>query len=234
MYVPTAALVTNLGVHWKWGRERSLAWVTALDSGRPVRAARVTVYDCAGTALARTDTDAGGLAWVPALPSPRDLPRCPRPEFPRAFFDWSQITALESLHEGLLVVAQTADDLGLVHSSWEKGIEPWRFQLPSEDWRGPVTARTVFDRALFRAGETVHMKHLLRLRTLQGFAPVSEAERPPRLTIRHLGSEERYEQPLRWDAAGIATGEWTTTRATTSGSASCPRARSAWKSSAFP
>jgi uncharacterized protein YfaS (alpha-2-macroglobulin family) len=212
MYVPTAALVTNLAVHWKWGRERSLAWVTALDSGRPVGGARVTVYDCAGTALARADTDARGLAWVPALPLPGDLPRCPRPEFPSPFFDWSQITALESLHEGLLVVAQTADDLGLVHSSWEQGLEPWRFELPPEDYRGPITARTVLDRALFRAGETVHMKHLLRMRTLQGFAPVPDAERPPRLAIRHLGSNERYEQPVRWDAAGIATGEWTIPR----------------------
>jgi len=26
MYVPTAALVTNLSVHFKWGRESSLVW----------------------------------------------------------------------------------------------------------------------------------------------------------------------------------------------------------------
>jgi uncharacterized protein YfaS (alpha-2-macroglobulin family) len=208
MYVPTAALVTNLGVHWRWGRERSLAWVTALDSGEPVRGARVTVYDCQGTALAKGETDARGIAWVAELPEPRDVARCPRLEFPPRFFDWPQITALEGLHEGLLVVAQTADDLGLVHTSWEKGIEPWRFQLPSEDWQGPVMARTVFDRPLFRAGETVHMKHVLRTRTLAGFAAVPEAERPARLEIRHLGSDEKFELPVRWDAAGLATQEW--------------------------
>ena len=56
------------------------------------------------------------------------------------------------------------------------------------------------------------MKHVLRMRTLQGFAPVPDAERPPHLAIRHLGSNERYEQPVRWDAAGIATGEWTIPR----------------------
>ena len=35
-YVATAALVTNMAVHFKWGREKSLAWVTSLDSGQPV------------------------------------------------------------------------------------------------------------------------------------------------------------------------------------------------------
>ena len=35
-YVATAALVTNLAVHFKWGAERSLAWVTSLDTGKPV------------------------------------------------------------------------------------------------------------------------------------------------------------------------------------------------------
>jgi hypothetical protein len=33
MYVPTAALVTNLAVHFKQGRGNSLVWVTALESG---------------------------------------------------------------------------------------------------------------------------------------------------------------------------------------------------------
>ena len=48
-YVATAALVTNMAVHFKWGREGSLAWVTALDSGKPVAGAEVRVSDsCTG------------------------------------------------------------------------------------------------------------------------------------------------------------------------------------------
>jgi hypothetical protein len=39
MFVPTAALVTNLAVHLKRGHESSLVWVTTLDEGKP--AARV-------------------------------------------------------------------------------------------------------------------------------------------------------------------------------------------------
>ncbi len=51
MYVRTGVLVTNLGVHFKLGRENSLVWVTTLDRGRPVAGADVAVSDCEGRAL---------------------------------------------------------------------------------------------------------------------------------------------------------------------------------------
>ena len=36
MYVRTSALVTNLGVHFKWGAVNSGVWVTTLDKAKPV------------------------------------------------------------------------------------------------------------------------------------------------------------------------------------------------------
>jgi hypothetical protein len=48
MVVRTSALVTNLGVHFKLGRENALAWVTTLDKGAPVADAQVRVSDCNG------------------------------------------------------------------------------------------------------------------------------------------------------------------------------------------
>jgi hypothetical protein len=53
MYVRTAALVTNLAVHFKLGRERAMAWVTSLDKGKPVAGAQVQVSDCAGKPVAQ-------------------------------------------------------------------------------------------------------------------------------------------------------------------------------------
>src|SRR6185436_8510221 len=47
-YVSTSVLVTNLAVHLKHGRERSIVWVTTLDGGKPVPRAQVTVRDCSG------------------------------------------------------------------------------------------------------------------------------------------------------------------------------------------
>ena len=64
MYVPTAVLVTNLSVHFKWGRESSVVWVTTLDTGEPVKDAVVTVRDCVEKVLWKGKTDASGIARI--------------------------------------------------------------------------------------------------------------------------------------------------------------------------
>jgi uncharacterized protein YfaS (alpha-2-macroglobulin family) len=205
MYVPTAALVTNLGVHFKWGAENALVWVTALDRGRPVGGARVTIQDCAGAVRWRGETDAQGIARVTGLPTRAATPRC---EDIKGGSDWEQSRALRDTNDGLLVIAQTHDDLGLVHSSWDDGIQPWRFNLPGEDERGALRAHTILDRPLFRAGETVHMKHVIRRPSLDGFEAVAAAVRPGRAVLQHVGSDEKYELPLAWSAAGTAETTW--------------------------
>jgi alpha-2-macroglobulin len=206
MYVPTAVLVTNLSVHFKWGRESSLVWVTRLDTGDPVGDAAVTVTDCQEKVLWNGKTDGNGLMQIGiSLPSMEDLPRCDyRPDHR----DDPQMGALQSLWGGLFITARTSDDMAFVHSSWDEGIEPWRFQLPEESDQDPVVAHTVFDRTLLRAGETIHMKHLLRRHTTQGFSQVAEARRPRGVSIEHDGSEQKYEFPLKWDAQGISETTW--------------------------
>jgi len=206
MFVPTAVLVTNLSVHFKWGRESSLVWVTALDTGEPVRDATVTVKDCQEKSLWKGKTDANGIARIErALPSADELPHL---EYKVDHHDTYQMGALQSLGWGLFIMAQTSDDMAFVHSSWEDGIEPWRFQLPREAYSGPFIAHTIFDRTLLRAGETVHMKHLFRQHTTKGFSITSKVKMPNRASIEHQGSEEKYEFPLKWDANGIAETVW--------------------------
>jgi len=209
MYVPAAALVTNLGVHLKWGAENALVWVTALDSGRPVGGARVTIQDCKGEVRWRGETDAHGIARVSGLPTRAVAPRCADMQ---AGSDFEQSRALRDTNEGLLVIAQTHDDLGLVHSSWDEGIQPWRFNVPIAEEQGSLRAHTVLDRPLFRAGETVHMKHVLRRPSLAGFDAVPDAARPRRAILQHVGSDEKYELPLAWSPAGTAETTWTIPR----------------------
>ena len=64
MFVRTAVLATNLGVHVKIGRENALVWVTSLDRGAPVAGAEVAVNDCRGQRLWAGKTDANGIAKV--------------------------------------------------------------------------------------------------------------------------------------------------------------------------
>lgn len=212
MYVPAAALVTNLSVHFEWAREDALAWVTTLNGARPVGGARITVQDCDGKVLAIATTGSDGVARLDGLPDTEHAPRCYSEDRFADFDDFDyrdyyRANALNGLDGGLLVIAQTDGDLSFVHSSWMDGIEPWRFRLPSESWNDPVAVHTVLDRPLFRAGDTVHMKHVLRRKTMDGFGLFPPIEDPTATVIRHLGSNETYELPLQWDA-GAATQEW--------------------------
>ena len=62
-YVSTAVLVTNLSVHFKWGRESSRVWVTHLDDATPVADADVEITDyCSGTSRWHGRTDRDGIA----------------------------------------------------------------------------------------------------------------------------------------------------------------------------
>ncbi|HYQ61526.1 MAG TPA: MG2 domain-containing protein, partial [Desulfatiglandales bacterium] len=206
MYVPTSVLVTNLSVHFKWGRESSLVWVTSLDKGEPVSKAVVTIMDCRETVLWTGKTDGNGMAIIQEkLPSLSNLPICRcQPDS----LDYPQLGALAGLQQGLLVVAQTSSDMSFVHSSWDNGIEPFRFKLPNDPYPHGVMAHTVFDRTLLRAGDTIHMKHVLRRHTMSGFSPVPSAQEPNMVSITHFGSFQTYEFPLQWDPNGVAETEW--------------------------
>ncbi|MFM7507630.1 MAG: alpha-2-macroglobulin family protein [Rubrivivax sp.] len=213
MHARTAALVTNLGVHFKRGRSSSLVWVTALDRARPVPGAQVVVNDCHGQPLWSGRTDAQGLARIPrGFDEPRDAgdeaePRAAGAAKPRRC----------TSRDGLFVTARATLDgqaeLGLVFSRWYRGIEPWRFGIATAEGTVPDRrAHTVFSRSLLRTGEALHMKHFVRDETERGLARVSAAELPDEVVITHLGSDTVTRLPLpaaAWAGGRAAESTWT-------------------------
>jgi len=184
MVVRTSALVTNLGVHFKLGRDNALAWVTTLDKGQPVAGAAVRVSDCRGKEAARGTTDAQGVVRLSGV-SPQP-PVCSHGAYRDAWF----VSARAKDAAGV-------EDMGFTWSDWQRGIEPWRFNLPTSHEATPdQRAHTIFDRTLLRAGETVSMKHLVRTETAQGFGLPDTL--PSELAITHVGSGQQYTQPLTW------------------------------------
>lgn len=210
MYVPTIALVTDLAVHFKKGNQNSLIWVTELESAKPVPDATVAIADCNGKELWYGSTDARGLAIVSGVSVLNALPRCNRPndEHPDPDSFSEQVVPISELDSGVIVTARKGADFSFVHSSWQQGIEAWRFHLPG-DYQSPnIAAHTVLDRPLFRAGETVHMKHFIRAKTLDGFSIPLADELPNSLSIRHLGSDEHYDFDLTWNPNGTSELNW--------------------------
>ena len=186
MYVRTTALVTNLAVHFKHGKDNSLVWVTTLDGGKPVADAEVRVSSCKGESLWQGRSDAQGRAQIDqALPNIY----CDNDSF-------------------IFVSARLGEDYSFARSDWNEGIENWRFGV--ETWGAYESRRihTVFDRTLLRAGQMVSMKHIARERGSQSFAFPDAQKLPAEMVIIHDESNDEFRQPLHWDSRGVATNQW--------------------------
>ncbi|WP_026067694.1 alpha-2-macroglobulin family protein [Pusillimonas noertemannii] len=190
MFVRSGVLVTNLGVHLKQGRDDVMVWVTSLDGGQVVPEAQLRVLDCSGRLLAEGSTDAHGL-WHHdgALDGP----------------DYCSDTGMSGLYVSARIpknhpLARGKDDFAFVLSEWNGGMESWRFNVPTDMRPEPtVVTHTVFDRSLFRAGETVSMKHFARVQTRDGLALPDPDQLPNKLVIIHQGSGQSHEQELKWE-----------------------------------
>jgi uncharacterized protein YfaS (alpha-2-macroglobulin family) len=193
-YVATAALVTNLAVHFKWGREASVVWVTSLDDAGPVAGAAVRISDyCSGKLLWQGETGQDGVARVGGetlLGRPHGDGGC----YPDGV-------------SPLFVSARTRDDFSFTASFWNGGIQPTDFNLRTGSFEGPDLVHTVFDRTLFRAGDTVSMKHFLRRHGMAGF-DIPADFRPDSVEITHYGSGQRYPVPVSFDGHGIGETAW--------------------------
>jgi len=190
-YVSTSVLVTNLSVHIKHGRERSIVWVTRLDDAKPVAGARVTVRDCSGRVHFSGETDRQGVAdALDKLPPAQAVPRCRG-------------------NRALYAFARAGEDVSFTSTDWNQGISPWNFNVYANPWRiRPIAIHTVFDRTLFRAGETAGMKHVARVPSGKGFRLPGAKELPAAAEIRHLGSGQKYRIEAKFDEQGIAEGAW--------------------------
>ncbi|WP_410498831.1 alpha-2-macroglobulin family protein [Chitinibacter sp. S2-10] len=184
MYVRSAALVTNMAVHLKQSSENTAVWVTTLDKARPVPNAAIHIYDCSGKSLWSGQANAQGMVLI-------------NQAFNAGECHGGQL-------DGLFVTARGKDangndDVSFVRSGWNRGIESWRFPYPTYyDETSNITAHSVMDRTLLRAGETVSMKHFLRLKGSKGLALLTSGQLPQQVRIVHDGSGDEINLPLSW------------------------------------
>jgi uncharacterized protein YfaS (alpha-2-macroglobulin family) len=138
--------VTELGITGKFSAEADLIWVTELRTGLPVAEAEVEIRNEANTVLWSGRTDKDGKADAPGWKS-LGL---------KAKDGWSKPEQW--------VFARRGADVAFASSNWGTGIDPYRFNI-SYDWSPePEKFRgTIFsERGIYRAGETVHLKGIVR------------------------------------------------------------------------
>ena len=192
-YVHAAALVTNLSVHFKQGRESSLVWVTSLDKGKPVAAADVAVRDCTGKIYVQGKTDAQGLLQIKQeLPDLNILPGC-----------------MSKYDHQYFVTARLGKDFSFVLSNWNEGIALWRFNALETALERPRSRpRDHGSHAAARRRNRAHETDRApqdRRRFRQPARPRCRSPSPSSIRAAKTSSS----LPVSWDSRGTATLDWT-------------------------
>ena len=185
----TIVQVTNLGITVKDSPQNTLIFVTRLDNGAPVGNARVSIVRTDNSTFwsGTTGTDGTAIAPNTRLRDPDNWWR----------FDF-------------IVTAEKDGDVAYVGSDWNEGITPWEFgtgvNLKESD---PLLRGSVFtDRGVYRLGEEVHLKAVLRHNAPDGIR-LLPANTPVFVSVRDSQNRVVDERTIRvndWSSA-----EWTMT-----------------------
>ncbi len=145
----TLVQVTNLGITVKDSPQNTLVFVTRLDTGAPVPGATVSIIRLDNRRHWRGITGADGVAIAPDTPL-RD------PD------DWWRLA--------FVVTAEKDGDIAYVGSDWNEGINPWELGTGINLRQAvPLLRGSVFtDRGVYRLGEEVHFKAILRHNAASG------------------------------------------------------------------
>jgi hypothetical protein len=174
-------VVTKTNLTLKMALTEALVWATDLQSGQVTPNLPVTLYDAERNAIAQGATDGQGV-WRASFSQRDDL--------------WGQVYALTP--EGdLFAVTQT---------DWSDGLDPWAFNVPSQYYTQDYTAYVYTERPLYRPGQVVYFKGIVRRETDARFSIPDLREVPVQITNDR--GEEVYSATLPLSSFGSFAGEF--------------------------
>lgn len=159
---------TNLAPTLKVGADAGVLWVTGFSDARPVSGARVRIVVEQDTVATGTTDDKGLFAFT--------LPPRPKAADPSADYDERDVAAVVSKDDDVSFVRKLA------------GVGPW--ELVERASYGSSSARSISahlftERGIYRPGDTVQLKGILRSHAASGVTPARGA-----LTLRVLDASE--------------------------------------------
>jgi hypothetical protein len=146
--------VTNLGIHAKVGEREGSVWITGLSDGLAKSGITVRIRDRMGRVVGSGVTDARGLVTMSPLAWPL---------VKRNGTDGDAIPGTEG-SEGYVEAESGTDRAVLAISNYDDDLSAGRFGI-SEAWqvqRLPVAAAVFTERGIYRPGETVRTKAIVR------------------------------------------------------------------------
>jgi uncharacterized protein YfaS (alpha-2-macroglobulin family) len=166
--------LTDIGLAWKLTAKEAFIYAFSCTTGKPLPGVSIDLFGEDAAALTTSTTDASGLVTVPRHPDARHLRATLAQDAFISAFDASLATV------GLWHFP--------VHYSWQKV---------------PEAARRAFlftDRSLYRPGETVRLKGIVR--TLRGNAIESSKPAAARIVIIDPTEKEIFSQAVTLSASG--------------------------------
>ncbi|MCA9666992.1 MAG: Ig-like domain-containing protein [Myxococcales bacterium] len=146
--------ITDMAMTAKYSPHSSLVWITSLASGKPVSGADVAIWRPGGEKpIWRGKTNKDGLAVAPGTLG----------------------LGLGDKERTLLFFARHRGDESFVVSTSTENLGPWVFGYNStwDAGAGALLGMVFSDRGIYRPGETVRLKGILRKRDKGGLTPIS-------------------------------------------------------------
>ena len=172
---PHVLVVSNLNLTLKAGERDALVWANDLQSGQPVPGLALEFFDTQGVALGNATTDADGVA---------------------------RITIERTENRGVIALAR--QPFAAVATEWSNGINAGDFGLPAGYDLPKLTGHVYTDRPIYRPGQTVNLKGVLRNEKDVRFSlPVGSTVQ---VTIDSASGEQIFQQELALSANGSFDG----------------------------
>jgi len=168
---------SRLNLMLKQTHTETMIWATDLASGAPVAEAPLRIYTSAITAPIEGATDADGR-YIGAIQAD-DL--------------WGDTFAFSG--------EPGQEDFAVAYSAWDQGLSPWQFDLSAEFYRQDYRAHIYTDRPIYRPGQTVYFKGIVRADDDARYT-IPDAMHAITLTVTDPQGKELYHERLILNAMG--------------------------------
>ena len=188
------ANVTELGVLLKAGPASGLVWVTSIVTGKPVAGASVAIYSPRGKQVWSGTTDEKGIA---ALPGTSRLLKQATENAHQEVDPEAEEVSESYRSQRLIAVVEKGGDVAAVDGNWSNGIQTWNFGVDEDRQSGESRVRGLIqsDRGVYRPGETVHFKGLVREIAI-GRAPSVPSGAPVAVTVTDSRGTKLFDKKL--------------------------------------
>ncbi|MFQ5813850.1 MAG: Ig-like domain-containing protein, partial [Anaerolineae bacterium] len=178
-------VVSKLNLTLKQAETEALVWATDLASGQVVPGLSVSLQSESAVSeatLAEGWTGQDGVF---------------RAEFPP-----------QDIWEPFFVFAGEGDDFAAALNRWNQGISPWNFNIPAQFFSQPYSGYFYTDRPIYRPGQTVRFKGILRTDDDARYS-LPEGVESLTVTVSDDQGKEVYRENLPVSDMGTLHGEFT-------------------------